>query len=64
MNIEKHHEIVGRKNSELGAIELDSYYPVLASDNDTIIGVYSSEFGTPEGYKLDTKKQAFIEAND
>jgi hypothetical protein len=64
MKIETNHQIVGKKNSELGAIEIGSFYPVLSDDNDTIVGVFSAEFGAPEGYQLDEKLQAFVEANN
>lgn len=60
MKIEKNHEIVGRKHSEIKTLDIGSLYPVLASDNETVVGVYSAEFGTPEGYELDEKKQAYI----
>ena len=55
------HEIVGLKNSELGSIELGSLYPVLDSDNETIIGVYSAEYGQPDGYRLDRELQDYVE---
>lgn len=58
--IDTTHEIVGKKNSELGSLDIGSLYPVLANDNDTIIGVFSAECGSPAGYVLDEQKQAFV----
>lgn len=63
MNIDKTHEIVGCKNSEIKALDIGSLYPVLGSDNETVIGVYSAEFGAPDGYELDEAKQAYIKVS-
>ncbi len=60
MEIETNHEIVGRRNSDLGNVNIGSLYPVLATDGETIIGVFSAEFGSPEGYVLDSSKQAYV----
>ena len=60
MSIDKNHEIVGKKNSDLGALDIGDLYPVLGDDNDTIIGVFGAQEGTPEGYRLDSKLQAYV----
>jgi len=60
MKIETNHKIVGLKNSNIGTVNLGSYYPVLAEDLETIVGVYSAEHGTPVGYKLDNARQAYV----
>lgn len=58
--IETNHEIVGRRYSEIGGIDIGSYYPVLGTDRETIIGVYSADSGTPIGYVLDDSRQAYV----
>lgn len=60
MKIDKNHEIVGLKNSELGSRDIGSLYPVLDTDRDTIIGVFSAEFGSLEGYILNEDLQAYV----
>ena len=56
-------KLIGTNNSQLGNVDLGSLYPVLDTDNDTILGFYSAELGTPKGYVLDESLQAFIKAN-
>lgn len=64
MSIETNHEIVGKKLADLGAIDIGSYYPVVADDGQTVIGVFSAEFGTPDGYELNEKIQAFVKSSN
>lgn len=59
MEIITNHESVGKKISDTKNINFDSFYPVI-NDNEVIVGVYSAEYGTPEGYVLDERKQAFV----
>jgi len=59
-SIETEHELVGQLNSKLGDLDIGTNYPVLAADLDTIIGVFSAEFGEPDGYKLSDRLQAFV----
>lgn len=60
MKIDKNHEIVGRKNSELGALDIGTLYPVLADDRETVIGVFSAEHGAPDGYRLNERLQSYV----
>ena len=60
MNFETNHEIVGKKLADLGAIDIGSYYPVVADDKQTVIGVFSAEFGDLPGYRLDLQIEAFV----
>ena len=60
MRIEKNHEIVGRNLADVRGLELGTLYPVVGSDRSTIIGVYSAEFGSPEGYALNEQLQAYV----
>lgn len=47
-------------NPQFRALDLGSFYPVLANDNLHVIGFYSAEFGTPAGYELSEKLGAFV----
>lgn len=58
--IEKNHEIVGKKLADLNSdLDIGSLYPVIDNDQ-TIIGVYSAEFGRPDGYRLDSILRAYV----
>jgi len=59
MTIYKNHEIVGKLNSELGDLDIETLYPVLDA-NLVVIGV-ADVSDTPEGYFLDREKQAYRE---
>ena len=50
--------------SILDGVDIGTFYAVLDSDNRTIIGFYSSEFGTPTGYTLDYHTQVFVENDE
>ena len=60
--IEKNHASVGLliTDPELSEINWGSFYPVLAADSKTIVGVFSAECGEPDGYALDEKLQAYV----
>lgn len=62
MKIDKTHEIVGKTLSEIKSLDIGSLYPVLEGNQpeSKIIGVFSAEFGTPEGCVLSDKLQAFV----
>lgn len=63
MRIETNTEIaakfVGRRNSEI-TDEMGSFYPVLGEDHDTVIGLYSAEYGAPDGYVFDERRDAYV----
>lgn len=64
MRIDTKHQAVGKLitnlNSPLTTEEWGSLYPVLGSDLLTIVGVFDSYDGSPEGYELSEQLQAFI----
>lgn len=60
MRIETEHKIVGKKLSELGDLDIGSLYPVVDENLEHIVGVFSAEYGEPDGYKLSEKLQAFV----
>jgi len=62
LEIERNHEVVGKQLSEIRHLDLGTLYPVVGPDRSTIVGVFSAEFGSPEGYQLDEKLQAWVKA--
>lgn len=63
MRIETDHEIVGKFLWQIKGLDIGSLYPVVGNDG-VVVGVFSSEFGTPSGYRLDEKTQAFWKITD
>jgi len=59
MKIDTTHEIVGKLNSELGNLDIDTLYPVLDA-NLVVIGVADAT-DMPYGYYLDKEEQAYRE---
>lgn len=59
-NIDRDHAAVGLTLDELRGWNLGTFYPVLDDNLFRIIGVFSAEFGTPEGYQLDEELQAYV----
>jgi hypothetical protein len=61
MNTDKY---LNQNVSVLRGTDIGTLYPILDYDNSTIVGFYSAEFGTPIGYRLDEKLQAFVIASN
>lgn len=45
---------------EFRGTDIGTFYPVLDTDLDTVIGFSSAEERTPDGYELSDKLQAFV----
>lgn len=61
--IETNHPIVGKALAEIRDLDIGTLYPVI-DDSQRVIGVYSAEFGTPDGYYLNRELQAFCDSTD
>lgn len=60
MKIVTLHELVGKTLGDINELDMGSYYPVLGVDDDIIIGVFDAHHGTPKGYILSDKLQAYV----
>lgn len=60
MKIDRKHAIVGKTLEQIRGLDIGTLYPVIDNPAGVIIGVYSAEFGTPEGFVLSPALQAYV----